>query len=948
MPDLQSDLKSGRSIDIDRHWVTLGPFPTGMREQDFGADPLEAFAKGGFRSLEYDPEAQYPSELARFGTVSWSSTEQDDEGWVHIIYPDVEWQFNQMFMGWSFNQYQAWARSSFQVPTPSPQDKPTSDGLVPVTIQCANVGDFYVDDERFSGDWYDYGLTRHVLRLAPGSRHTLSVRLAHEVRIFGGVILPPPSKFRCVLEAVGAGDADDGGEAHVQVVTEGHGGIILMDVVDGVVAGDLISVALRNVGAESVRITGVKIVHGSERFVAQLRDPETMLSISPTVHRPLAIQLALKDNVDLAEKLEFSLEFSFMIHDNRKASVRTDVLELQQKTWGEVYKYTFTDFDGTVHYAAAFPPSKPETISTSAPILIALHGAGREVETSPFWLEEYQQRENTWIVLPTGRSPWGYDWHGASIKNVINALESLADHLPGVPAELRGLAGIRPDPERLFIAGHSNGGQGAWFLTTHYPDKAIAATPAAGYVNIKQYAPYSNWLSNSYTDSYLQGILGSAIAEYDNDVYMSNTVGIPILARVGSADDNVPPFSSRKMVRLGQENSHNRSGIRLSEVAGGGHWFTGILHGATMQEFLHAHLNDNVASSESAQDVGHRQVGAYPPFPSIFEITTINPGGMGSKGGIQIEQLQIPFRKGTIKVQVKENDGKVSSVWSMHTTNIRRFGFADSPSLAQRRGQISRFVIDDDVFELDKGGISIGGVMLADGVFVKNHGNKGGRKWTLSASNQWLETERHRETYGPAIQVLEKKLVIVVGNGFMDYSSTIQRTAQRIARLVAHDVYQYGRGDVEIMTDSEYFSGPYNESDAQKVNLVLVGDAHQNKLTNLVLSQTQSEVTMDSRQHVVSVHPATSSFEVEGKDFKEPGTGLLMIRPWGSHNLALIIAGVDEQGLETAARLFPRRTGLLVPDWVITGPEMPWKGAGGILAAGFWGNNWEYQPLMSA
>lgn len=47
----------------------------------------------------------------------------------------------------------------------------------------------------------------------------------------------------------------------------------------------------------------------------------------------------------------------------------------------------------------------------------------------------------------------GYDWHGASIKNVMNALESLAQHLPGVPSELRGLAGIRPDPERLFIAG---------------------------------------------------------------------------------------------------------------------------------------------------------------------------------------------------------------------------------------------------------------------------------------------------------------------------------------------------------------------------------------------------------------------------------------------------------------------------------------------------------------
>ncbi|KAF9301492.1 hypothetical protein BGZ74_006629 [Mortierella antarctica] len=814
-PDLKLDI-SARPIEINHHWVTLGPFPTGMREQDFGADPLEAY--GGFRSLEYDPEARYPSELARFGSVTWSGTEQDDEGWVHVIYPDVEWQFNQMFMGWSFNQYQAWARSSFQVPDLAPQDKPlTSEFLVPITIQCTNVGDFYVDDERLSGDWYGYDLTRHVLRLAPGSTHTLSVRLAHEVRIFGGVILPPPSKFRCVLEAVGASGAGDGsGEVHVQVVTEGHGGIILMDVVDGVVAGDLISVALRNVGAESVRITEVKVVHGSERFVAQLRDDSETLSISPTVHRPLAIQLVLKDNADLAGKLEFSLEFSFVIDNNRKANVRTDVLELQKKTWGEIYKYTFTDFDGTVHYAAAFPPSRPEAISTSAPILVALHGAGREVETSPFWLQEYQQRENTWIVLPTGRSPWGYDWHGASIKNVMNALESLAQHLPGVPSELRGLAGIRPDPERLFIA----------------------ATPAAGYVNIKQYAPYSNWLSNSYTDSYLRGILGSAIAEYDNDVYMSNTVGIPILARVGSADDNVPPFSSRKMVRLGQENSHNRSGIRLSEVAGEGHWFTGILHGTIVQEFLRDHLNDDVASSNNPRDVGPREVGAYPPFPSHFEITTINPGSMGSKGGIQIEQLQIPFRKGSIKVQIKKNGGKASSVWTMHTTNIRRLGFAGHPSLMQRRGQISRVVIDDDVFELDKGGVSIGGVMLKDGVFIKNQGNKGSRKWTLSTSNQWLETERHRETYGPAIQVLEKKLVIVVG-GHIDFPLAIQKTARRVARLVAHDVYQYGRNDVDIVTDSEYFDGPYGKTGAEKVNLVLVGDAHQNKLTNIVLSQTQ-------------------------------------------------------------------------------------------------------------
>lgn len=82
---------------------------------------------------------------------------------------------------------------------------------------------------------------------------------------------------------------------------------------------------------------------------------------------------------------------------------------------------------------------------------------------------------------------------------------------------------------------------------------------------------------------------------------------------------------------------------RLSETAGAGHWFTGILHDTFMQEFLRKHLNDDLASSRS-KDLSPREIGAYPPFPSHFEITTINPGGMGSKGGIQIEQLQIPFR----------------------------------------------------------------------------------------------------------------------------------------------------------------------------------------------------------------------------------------------------------------------------------------------------------------
>jgi hypothetical protein len=35
----------------------------------------------------------------------------------------------------------------------------------------------------------------------------------------------------------------------------------------------------------------------------------------------------------------------------------------------------------------------------------------------------------------------------------MNAIDSLAAHLPGVPERLKGLPGIKPDPNRLFMAG---------------------------------------------------------------------------------------------------------------------------------------------------------------------------------------------------------------------------------------------------------------------------------------------------------------------------------------------------------------------------------------------------------------------------------------------------------------------------------------------------------------
>jgi hypothetical protein len=75
---------------------------------------------------------------------------------------------------------------------------------------------------------------------------------------------------------------------------------------------------------------------------------------------------------------------------------------------------------------------------------------------------------------------------------------------------------------------------------------------------------------------------------------------------------------------------------------------------------------------------------------------------------------------------------------------------------------------------------------------------------------------------------------------------------------------------------------------------------------------------------------------------------------------ALFVSGIDAIGFLRAVWSIPFRTGLTVPDYMIVGEEYGdsksgWtagngapfsgggtKGAGGILAAGYWSNLWEY------
>ena len=105
----------------------------------------------------------------------------------------------------------------------------------------------------------------------------------------------------------------------------------------------------------------------------------------------------------------------------------------------------------------------------------------------------------------------------------------------------------------------------------------------------------------------------------------------------------------------------------------------------------------------------------------------------------------------------------------------------------------------------------------------------------------------------------------------------------------------------------------------------------------------------------------SGGFKLHDRTFERPGTGALFLSPSPTRTrLGLFIAGIDAIGLQRAAWTIPFRTGIEVPDYMIVGDEYGdaatgWtagngspfggagtKGVGGVFAAGYWNNTWDY------
>ncbi|KAF1935470.1 hypothetical protein EJ02DRAFT_127236 [Clathrospora elynae] len=861
-------------------WQVLGPFQIGTREATWGADPLEYI--GGFRNLSYHPNATFRSSLPTNGTARWNVTKavqtsgdlSSANASLSIGYSNVDWDSLKVIYGWAAVQYQAWARGELIVGGNETQH---------VILHTDAILEYWVDDTHsFGGDFYSFRKAPLVLHLTPGS-HRIDIRLARDVRAFGGILEPTIDVVVDIQQASGT-------------LELAKPGILMSDVVDGKLVSPTGSIYLRNSGENDIEIVSIGPANVSSHiFFAGLgsnaqslvaRDSDNAdqsTEASDGTHNSYGIIIVTGQTRPVAFNISLPLHNAsslvYQITYKTTAQNRLSTLEVSQipsrKSTYESHKITFLHPGGMASYAMLRPPAKNATCHSGQkklPILLQLHGAGLEADNAMVTgaLDPVSDL-CAWVLFPTGVTPWsGDDWHNWGFADVEAAIKVIPTWIQNV-----GWKGPGADTDRWIVSGHSNGGQGTWYALTHRPDKVLAAAPVSGYASIQKYVPYELWQP---ADPRRMAVISASLNSYRHEMLMSNTRGIPIQQQHGEIDDNVPAYNSRLLAQqlylAGSTSSYN-------EVPNQNHWWDTVMTTAELVDFYY--------KQTKSQDVLPRKLGE-------FSIVVGDPGDMGSKNGIRVASLADPGQYGRVNVKGR----------TIKTSNVQDLDF----DLALWEQSLT---VDGQ--ELDLAGVAIASALTAS---ITVHKSIDGWSVNLPALSA-TQPQRNGRQLGSMTAILRSQGPFIIRHGGSANTS-------QIALQVSRNLHQYFGADAIIASASHSIS----KNTTGNVITLAIGSSLEDVQPNPNFPIRVSEFGVTVLDH----RGQEQAYGAEAR-------GAAFLRPLESERLELVLWGADDEGLRQAARTVPMLTGVGQPDFVVLGESTKWRGIEGALAMGFFDSGWE-------
>lgn len=451
-------------------------------------------------------------------------------------------------------------------------------------------------------------------------------------------------------------------------------------------------------------------------------------------------------------------------------------------------------------------------------------------------------------------------------------------------------ARYQTDPQRTYLTGHSMGGHGTWYLGLTYPSRWAAIAPMAGW---RSFFSYTNNPSAENHDP-MEAMLERAENPSRTLELIKNCTHQGVYIEHGDNDQNVPVREARFMR---QQLGTFHPDFAYFEEPGGAHWY-GVDH-PNLFDYFKWHEVENV------RDLG------------VLEFRTACPGVSAQSYYITLYQQEQPFdfsgvvAKQTIRSRrQRRNDEEINKrKFEITTENLAVFRV----DLAHCKG------FQEVTMEVDGQGIDDLPWPQEDEV------------WLKKVEGSWQPTdpphdpqEKNPQRYGGFKDAFRHHMVFVYSTAGNDKENT---WSYNKARFDAETFYYRGNGSIDIIPDSEFTRDAYQDR-----SVIVYGNAATNSAWDLLLADCPVQVRR-------------GELEMGDRLVKADNLGVYMVRPRRDSAIASVgvISGSGIQGFQAVVpnQYFVAGTGY--PDLMVVSPEMYARGSNGIVAAGYFGNDWSVQ-----
>lgn len=199
--------------------------------------------------------------------------------------------------------------------------------------------------------------------------------------------------------------------------------------------------------------------------------------------------------------------------------------------------------DGSCQFDGVLPPKSYDANKKYA-LILSLHGAGVNALGQA---RSYAQKDWAFLVAPTNRRPFGFDWEAWGRLDGWEALQHAKSVYP-------------IDPTKVYVTGHSMGGHGTWQFGVLFPGFFALVGPSAGWSSFYTYTGASR----------PQSIFARSQASSDTNVYLGNLAKRAVYIIHGDKDDNVPPREGRDLYAAVQKITQDAHYHEQKDV---GHWW---------------------------------------------------------------------------------------------------------------------------------------------------------------------------------------------------------------------------------------------------------------------------------------------------------------------------------------------------------------------------------------